>query len=128
MNARELEVFRAIMRDGITAAATCLPFAACRQQAAAPSGGPARLSAIRPDRRATGSNHRRHLLFADADRVFRQIEALKTLASTIGARKSAFCGSAQAAATYSLLPRVLATFLNNIEVKIHLNAPQAGNR
>jgi DNA-binding transcriptional LysR family regulator len=126
MNARDLEVFRAIMRDGtITAAANSL---AVSQPAVS------KLLLHLEDRlgyrlfdRIGGRlvpTTEAHLLFADADRVFRQLEALKTLASTIGAQKIGLLRiGASLPATYSLLPRVLATFRQqHPEVKIHLNA------
>ncbi|MFT4185399.1 MAG: LysR family transcriptional regulator, partial [Rhizobium sp.] len=89
MNPRQLEIFRAIMRDGtLTAAANSLGIS---QPAASKFlhhledqlgytlfdriGG-----RLVPTMEA-------NLLFADADRVFREIEALKSLARDIGARK-----------------------------------------
>lgn len=126
MNARQLEVFRAIMRDGtITAAANSL---AVSQPA---------LSKVlhhledqlgyRLFDRIGGRlvpTMEAHLLFADADRVFRQIEALKTLAGTIGAQKIGLLRiGASLPVTHSLLPSVLSAFgKQHPEVKIHLQA------
>lgn len=126
MNARQLEVFRSIMRDGtITAAANSL---AVSQPAVSKLlihleqqlgytlfdriGG-----RLVPTMEA-------NLLFADADRVFRQIEALKTLAGTIGAGRMGLLRiGASLPVTYSLLPRALSTFRQqHPDVKIHLHA------
>lgn len=126
MNARQLEVFRAIMRDGtITAAANSLTVSQpavskvlhhLEDQLGYPLFD--RIAGrLVPTMEA-------HLLFADADRVFRQIEALKTLAGTIGAQKIGLLRiGASLPATYSLLPPVLASFREqHPEVKIHLHA------
>ncbi len=125
MNARQLEVFRAIMRDGtITAAANSLAVSQ-----------PAVSKLLLHLERQLGyalfdriggrlvPTMEAHLLFADADRVFKQIEALKTLAGTIGAQKIGLLRiGASLPVTYSLLPPVLHAFGKlHPEVKIHLH-------
>ncbi|WP_418137890.1 LysR family transcriptional regulator [Agrobacterium sp. El2ro-1b] len=126
MNARQLEVFRAIMRDGsLTAAANSL---AVSQPAVSKVlqhlesvlgyklferiGG--RLS---PTAEA-------HLLYSDADRVFREIEVLKELTRTIGERKIGLLrvGASQPV-TFSVLPRALAAFhAKHPTVKVQLHS------
>lgn len=126
MNARQLEVFRAIMRDGsLTAAANSLSVS---QPAVSKVlhhlesqlgyklferiGG--RLS---PTAEA-------HLLYADADRVFREIEVLKELARTIGERKVGLLRiGASMPVTFSVLPKALAAFQQtHPTVKVQLHA------
>lgn len=126
MNPRQLEIFRAIMRDGtLTAAANSLGIS---QPAASKFlhhledqlgytlfdriGG-----RLVPTMEA-------NLLFADADRVFREIEALKSLARDIGARKIGLLRlGVSFPVTYSGLPKALSRFrAQHPEVKIHLHA------
>jgi DNA-binding transcriptional LysR family regulator len=126
MNARQLEIFRAIMRDGtLTAAANSLGIS---QPAASKFlhhledqlgytlfdriGG-----RLVPTMEA-------NLLFADADRVFREIEALKSLARDIGAQKIGLLRlGISLAVTYSVLPKALLRFrARHPEVKVHLHA------
>lgn len=65
-----------------------------------------------------------HLLFNDADRVFREIEVLKALAQTIGERKVGLLRiGASTPVTFSILPRALAAFRrSHPTVKIQLHA------
>ncbi|MBJ3778540.1 LysR family transcriptional regulator [Acuticoccus mangrovi] len=126
MNARQLEVFRAIMRDGsVTAAANSL---AVSQPAASKVlhhlesqlgyklferiGG-----RLVPTMEA-------NLLYEDADRVFREMEVLKNLARTIGERKVGLLRiGASAPVTYSVLAEALLTFRKaHPTVKVHLHA------
>lgn len=126
MNARQLEVFRAIMRDGsITAAANSLGVSQ-----------PALSKVLMHLEQQLGyalfdrisgrlvPTMEANLLFADADRVFRHIEALKSLAGTIGAHKIGLLRiGASLPVTYSLLPVVLSSLRDqHPEVKIHLHA------
>lgn len=126
MNARQLEIFRAIMRDGsVTAAANSL---AVSQPAVSKVlhhlesqlgyklferiGG-----RLVPTMEA-------HLLYEDADRVFREIEVLKNLARTIGERKIGLLRiGASPPITYSVLPQALLKFRQaHPTVKVHLHA------
>jgi DNA-binding transcriptional LysR family regulator len=126
MNARQLEIFRAIMRDGsVTAAANSL---AVSQPAVSKVlhhlesqlgyklferiGG-----RLVPTMEA-------HLLYEDADRVFREIEALKNLAHTIRERKIGLLRiGASPPITYSVLAAALLKFRQtHPTVKVHLNA------
>jgi len=126
MNTRQLEVFRAIMRDGtITAAANSL---AISQPAVSKllHHLESQLGYALFDR-ISGRlvpTMEAHLLFADADRVFRQMEALKSLARNVGAQKIGLLRiGASLPVTYSVLPAALAAFrAKHPEVKIHLNA------
>jgi DNA-binding transcriptional LysR family regulator len=125
MNARQLEVFRAIMRDGtVTAAANSLGVSQ-----------PALSKVLMHLEQQLGyalfdriagrlvPTMEANLLFADADRVFKHIEALKTLAGTIGAQKIGLLRiGASLPVTYSLLPPVLGALRkHHPEVKIHLH-------
>jgi len=125
MNLRELEVFRAIMRDGtITAAANSLGIS---QPAVS------KLLAHLEDRlgyvlfdRISGRlapTMEAQLLYADADRAFRQLEALSSLARNVGAAKIGLIRvGASLPIAYSLLPDALAIFRGNQkQVKIHLH-------
>lgn len=64
-----------------------------------------------------------HLLYSDADRVFREIEVLKELARTIGERKIGLLRiGASLPVTFSLLPQALAAFRNvhpTVKVQLH---------
>ncbi len=125
MNIRQLEVFRAIMRDGtITAAANSLGVS---QPAVS------KLLAYLEDQlgyplfeRIAGRlvpTTEAHLLYGDADRVFRQLEALSSLARDIGASKIGLIRiGASLPLAYSVLPVALAAFRKrHPEVKIHLH-------
>ena len=124
MNARQLEVFRAIMRDNsVTAAANSL---AVSQPAVSKVlhhlesqlgyklferiGG-----RLVPTMEA-------HLLYEDADRVFRELEVLKNIARSIGERKIGLLRiGASAPITYSILTEALLDFRKqHPTVKIHL--------
>lgn len=126
MNARQLEIFRAIMRDGsVTAAANTL---AVSQPAVSKVlhhlesqlgyklferiGG-----RLVPTMEA-------HLLYEDADRVFREIEVLKNLTRTIGERKIGLLRiGASPPITYSVLAEALLNFRReHPTVKVHLHA------
>ncbi|MDP9810864.1 DNA-binding transcriptional LysR family regulator [Rhizobium tibeticum] len=125
MNIRQLEVFRAIMRDGtITAAANSLGvsqpavsklLAYLEDQLGYPLferiGG-----RLAPTTEA-------HILYGDADRVFRQMEALSSLARDVGASKIGLIRiGASLPLAYSVLPVALTAFRNHHpEVKIHLH-------
>ncbi|MEK1931977.1 MAG: LysR family transcriptional regulator, partial [Pararhizobium sp.] len=89
MNARQLEIFRAIMREGtITAAANALSVSQ-----------PAISKVLLHLESQLGyalfdriggrlvPTMEAHLLYADVDRVFRQMEALNSLARDVGANK-----------------------------------------
>lgn len=125
MNARQLEVFRAIMRDGsLTAAANSL---AVSQPAVSKVlhhlesqlgyklferiGG-----RLTPTAEA-------HLLYGDADRVFREIEVLKELTRTIGQRKVGLLRiGASLPVTFSVLPQAIAAFHQKhptVKVQLH---------
>lgn len=125
MNLRELEVFRAIMRDGtITAAANSLGIS---QPAVS------KLVAHLEDRLGYALFDRiggrlaptmeARLLHADADRAFRQLEALASLARDVGAAKIGLIRiGASLPIAYSLLPDALAIFkAGQQQVKIHLH-------
>ncbi|MEF0941418.1 LysR family transcriptional regulator [Rhizobium sp. BR 362] len=126
MNARQLEIFRAIMRDGtLTAAANSLGIsqpAASKFLHHLESQLGYRLfdrigGRLVPTMEA-------NLLFADADRVFREIEALKSLARDLGAQKIGLLRlGISLAVTYSVLPKALLRFrAKHPEVKVHLHA------
>jgi DNA-binding transcriptional LysR family regulator len=126
MNARQLEIFRAIMRDGtLTAAANSLGIS---QPAASKflHHLESQLGYTLFDRIGGRlvPTMEANLLFADADRVFREIEALKSLARDIGAQKIGLLRlGISLAVTYSVLPRALLHFrAKHPEVKVHLHA------
>jgi DNA-binding transcriptional LysR family regulator len=126
MNPRQLEIFRAIMRDGtLTAAANSLGIS---QPAASKflHHLEDQLGYTLFDRIAGRlvPTMEANLLFADADRVFREIEALKSLARDIGARKIGLLRlGISLAVTYSVLPKALLRFRDkHPEVKVHLHA------
>ncbi|MBY2915370.1 LysR family transcriptional regulator [Rhizobium leguminosarum] len=126
MNARQLEVFRAIMRDGsLTAAANSL---AVSQPAVSKvlhhlEGQLGYKLFERIGGRLTATAEA-HLLYSDADRVFREIEVLKDLARTIGERKVGLLRiGASMPVTFSVLPKALAAFQQgHPTVKIQLHA------
>jgi DNA-binding transcriptional LysR family regulator len=125
MNIRQLEIFRAIMRDGtITAAANSLGIS---QPAVS------KLLAYLEDQlgyclfeRIGGRlvpTAEAYILYGDADRVFRQLEALSSLARDVGASRIGLIRiGASLPLAYSVLPVALAAFRNrHSEVKIHLH-------
>lgn len=67
-----------------------------------------------------------HLLFDDADRVFRELEVLKELARTIGERKVGLLRiGASLPATFSFLPMALEKFFDShpgVKVQLHAAA------
>lgn len=125
MNARQLEIFRAIMRDGsVTAAANSL---AVSQPAVSKvlHHFESQLG-YQLFERISGRlvpTMEAHLLYDDADRVFREIEALKNLARTIGERKVGLLRiGASAPVTYSILAGALLKFrVKHPQVKVHLH-------
>lgn len=125
MNVRQLEIFRTIMRDGtITAAANSLgvsqPAVSKLLLQLEDQLGYALFERIGGRLVPTMEAH---LLFSDADRVFRQMEALKTLARDVGANKIGLLriGTSLPLA-YSVLPPALGDFRSrHPEVKIHLH-------
>ncbi|WP_037468868.1 LysR family transcriptional regulator [Sinorhizobium fredii] len=126
MNARQLEIFRAIMRDGsITAAANSLgisqPAVSKLLHHMESQLGYALFDRIGGRLVPTMEAN---LLFADADRVFREMEALKSLARDIGAQKIGLLRlGASLPVTYSVLPKALSAFRERQpEVKVHLHA------
>ncbi|MFS8055407.1 LysR family transcriptional regulator [Rhizobium sp. BR 317] len=126
MNARQLEIFRAIIRDGtLTAAANSLGIS---QPAASKFLHHLESQLGYPLFDRIGGRlvptMEANLLFADADRVFREIEALKSLARDIGAQKIGLLRlGISLAVTYSVLPRALLRFrAKHPEVKVHLHA------
>ncbi|WP_112954302.1 LysR family transcriptional regulator [Agrobacterium tumefaciens] len=126
MNARQLEIFRAIMRDGsVTAAANSL--------AVSQPGVSKVLHHLESQlgyklfERIGGRlvpTMEAHLIYEDADRVFRELEVLKKLTRTIGERKLGLLRiGASLPVTYSVLPEALLAFRQtHPTVKIHLNA------
>jgi DNA-binding transcriptional LysR family regulator len=126
MNARQLEIFRAIMRDGsITAAANSLGIS---QPAVSKflhhlEGQLGYTLFDRIGGRLVPTMEA-NLLFTDADRVFREIEALKSLARDIGAQKIGLLRlGISLPVTYSVLPKALSSFRSrHPEVKLHLHA------
>jgi DNA-binding transcriptional LysR family regulator len=124
MNARQLEVFRAIMRSGtLTAAAQLLNVSQ-----------PAISKILRHlegqlgyrlFERAGGRLHataEAQLLFADADRVFREIETVRDLATRIREKRVGLLRiGASAPPTFAVLPQALAAFqARHPEVKLVL--------
>lgn len=113
MNARQLEVFRAIMRSGtLTSAAQLL-----NVSQPAVSKILRHLESqlgYRLFERAGGRLHataEAQLLFADADRVFREIETVRDLAIRIRERRVGLLRiGASAPPTFAVLPRALAAF------------------
>lgn len=125
MNARQLEIFRSIMRDGsVTAAANSLAVSQ-----------PAVSKVLHHLESQLGYNlferiggrlvptMEAHLLFHDADRVFRELEVLKNLARSIGERKIGLLRiGASAPVTYSILAEALLAFRKEHPmVKLHLH-------
>lgn len=126
MNARQLEVFRAIMRDGsVTGAANTL---AVSQPAVSKvlHHLESQLN-YRLFERIGGRlvpTMEAQLLYDDADRVFREIESLKHLARTIGEHKIGLLRiGASPPITYSVLAQALVQFrASHPTVKVHLHA------
>lgn len=125
MNLRQLEVFRAVMRDGtITAAANTLGIS---QPAVS------KLLAHLEDQlgyalfdRIGGrlvATMEARLIFADVDRAFRQFDMLTALARDVGAAKIGLLRiGASLPIAYSLVPEALAAFRkSHSEVKVHLH-------
>ena len=125
MNLRQLEVFRAIMRDGtITAAANALDIS---QPAVS------KLLAHLEDQlgyplfdRIGGrlvATMEAQLIYPDVDRAFRQFDTLTALTRDVGAAKIGLLRiGASLAVAYSLLPEALAAFRRDQgDVKIHLH-------
>lgn len=125
MNLRQLEIFRAIMRDGtITAAANALGIS---QPAVSKMLGHLedQLGYVLFDRiggRLTPTMEAQ-LLYAEADRAFRQLEALASLARNVGAARLGLLRiGASLPIAYSLLPEALDSFRgSHPHVKIHLH-------
>ncbi|MET1416608.1 LysR substrate-binding domain-containing protein [Roseibium sp. HPY-6] len=126
MNSRQLEVFRAIMREGtLTAAANALsvsqPAVSKVLQHLEDQLG------YRLFERAGGRlvpTAEAQLLTGDAERVFRELEGLKDLARRVGERKVGLLrlGAAQPL-VQSLLPRALQIFRQNYpDVRVHLHS------
>lgn len=126
MNARQIELFRAILRDGsLTAAANSL---AISQPAAS------KLLHHLEDQLGYALFQRiggrlvptpeAHLLYDDADRVFRQIEVLRDLARSVGERKVGLLRiGASLPVIWSVLPQVLTDFrAQHPTVKVHLHS------
>ncbi|WP_199259719.1 LysR family transcriptional regulator [Paracoccus binzhouensis] len=126
MNARQIEIFRAIMRDGsITAAANSLSVSQ-----------PAVSKILHHLESQLGyklferiggrlvPTMEAHLLYEDADRVFREIEVLKNLALSIGERRIGLLRiEASLPVTYSVLSKALLGFRAKYpSVKVHLHA------
>jgi DNA-binding transcriptional LysR family regulator len=126
MNARQLEVFRAIMRDGsLTAAANSLavsqPAVSKVLQHLESQLGYKLFERIGGRLSPTAEAH---LLYSDADRVFREIEVLKELTRTIGERKIGLLRvGASLPVTFSVLPKALAAFrAKHPTVKVQLHS------
>lgn len=125
MNARQIEVFRAIMRDGsLTAAANSLsvsqPAVSKVLHHMESQLGYKLFERIGGRLTATAEAH---LLFAEADRVFLEIEALKALALTIGEHKIGLLRiGASMPVTFSVMPKALALFRQahpTVKVQLH---------
>lgn len=129
MNARQLEIFRAIMRSGtLTSAAQLLNVSQ-----------PAVSKVLRHLESQIGyrlfervggrlqPTAEAQLLFADADRVFREIEAVRDLAIRIRERRVGLLRiGASAPPTFTVLPSALAAFqARNPEVKVVLRTLSA---
>ncbi|WP_294646253.1 LysR family transcriptional regulator [uncultured Aureimonas sp.] len=126
MNARQLEIFRAIVRDGsLTAAANSLNISQ-----------PAVSKTLRHLESQLGyalferiggrlvPTTEAQILFVDADRVFREMESLKQLAMTIRERHVGLLRiGASLPVTYALVSQTLARFRRSHEaVKVHLRS------
>ena len=126
MNARQLEIFRTIMRDGsVTAAANSLGVSQ-----------PAASKVLHHLESQLGyklferiggrliPTMEAHLIYEDADRIFRELEVLKQLTRTIRERKLGLLRiGASPPITYSIIPQALLEFRqNHPTVKVHLQA------
>ncbi|MCA0920838.1 LysR family transcriptional regulator [Pseudooceanicola nanhaiensis] len=126
MNARQLEIFRTIMRDGsVTAAANTL--AVSQPSVSKVLHHLEDQLGYKLFERIAGRlvpTMEAHLLYDDADRVFREIEALKTLARTIGERKMGLLRiGASPPFTHSILAQALHLFRRDYPMaKLHLHA------
>lgn len=126
MNARQLEVFRAIMRDGsLTAAANSL--AVSQPAVSKVLQHLESLLGYKLFERIGGRlspTAEAHLLYSDADRVFREIEVLKELTRTIGERKIGLLRvGASLPVTFSVLSKALAAFhARHPTVKVQLHS------
>lgn len=125
MNARQIELFRAILRDGsLTAAAASLgisqPAASKLLHHLEDHLGYPLFERIGGRLVATPEAH---LLQDDADRVYRQIEVLRDLARSVGARKVGLLRiGASLPVIWSVLPQALAHFrAQHPTVKVHLH-------
>lgn len=125
MNARQIELFRAILRDGsLTAAANSLgisqPAASKLLHHLEHQLGYALFQRIGGRLVATPEAH---LLYDDADRVFRQIEVLRDLARRVGERKVGLLRiGASLSVIWSVLPSALCEFREaHPFVKLHLH-------
>lgn len=126
MNARQLELFRTILRDGtLTAAAASLnisqPAASKQLQHLEDQLG------YRLFERIAGRlvpTPEAHLLADDAARVFREIEVLRDLARRVGERKLGLLRiGASLPVVWSILPPVLLAFrAAHPSVKVHLHS------
>lgn len=126
MNARQIELFRAILRDGsLTAAANSLgisqPAASKLLRHLEDQLGYALFERIGGRLVPTPEAH---LLHDDADRVFRQIEVLRDLARRVGERKVGLLRvGASLPVIWSIMPQTLADFrARHPTVKIHLHS------
>lgn len=125
MNARQLEVFRAIMRDGsLTAAANSLavsqPAVSKVLQHFESQLGYRLFERIGGRLTPTAEAH---LLYDDADRVFRELEVLKEFAQTIGERKVGLLRiGASLPIIFSVMPAALTIFRKtHPTVDVHLH-------
>lgn len=126
MNARQLEIFRAIVRDGsLTAAANSLnisqPAVSKMLRHLESQLGYALFDRIGGRLAPTAEAQ---ILFVDADRVFREMESLKQLALTIRERHVGLLRiGASLPVTYALVSDTLARFRRSHEaVKVHLRS------
>jgi molybdate transport repressor ModE-like protein len=126
MDARQLEVFRAIMREGsLTAAANTLgisqPAVSKKLQHLEDQLGYALFE--RSGGRLLVTAEAR-LLYDDADRVFRELEVLTDLARRVGERKTGLLRiGAALPVVHSVLPRALRNFRETHgDVRIHLHS------
>lgn len=125
MNARQLEVFRTIMRDG-SASAAANTLAVSQPAVSKVLHHLENQLGYKLFERIGGRlvpTMEAHLLYDDADRVFREIEMLKNLARSIGERKLGLLRiGASAPITYSVLAEALLAFRKaHPMVKVHLH-------
>ena len=113
MNARQLEVFRAIMRCGtLTAAARALNVSQpALSQSLLHTEGALGLTLFRRVKGRLVPTPEAELLFPEADRLFRELENLRRLASDLRHGKGGMLRlAASAPPSLSIVPRALATF------------------